>query len=832
MSAAASPAPAARPDLLEVPVQGMTCGGCAGRVERALKAAPGVAEASVNLATRKATVHLVPGQGAGPAMAALKAAGYPPLEDQVELSISGMTCAGCVGRVERALAATPGVVEASVNLATHKATVTRVAGTADLAHLVHAVEEAGYGAAPLGEQAPGSEDRLRLEQDREQAGLARSALVAAILTLPLFVIEMGSHAIPAFHHFVAGTLGMGPWRLISLVLASLVLFGPGLRFWRVGVPNLLRLAPDMNSLVVLGAGSAWLYSTVATLVPRWLPEETDHVYFEAAAVIVTLILVGRWFEARSRGRAGQAIRELMALQAKTARVVRDDTEVEVAIDQVRPGDILSVRPGERLPVDGVITQGQSHLDEALLTGEAVPVRKGVGDPVTGGTINTTGAFLFRAEKVGADTALARIVRMVEAAQGAKLPIQARVDQITLWFVPAVMAAALLTFIGWLVLGPSLGVALVNAVAVLIIACPCAMGLATPTSIMVGTGRAAELGVLFRKGDALQSLSRAAIIAFDKTGTLTEGKPELVALHVREGLDEPEILGLAASLEARSEHPIGKAIARAASERGLELMAPDRFTALPGKGIEGTVSGRRVQVGSARHLTGQGLDLSPLSAWADELARQARSPLFVVVDGEPVAVLAVADRLKPTSAGVIRHLHQMGLKTVMISGDSRATAEAVARQLGIDEVRAEVLPEGKVAELERLKGQGALLAFVGDGINDAPALASADVGLAVGHGADVAIESADVVLTGGDLTGVANALRLSRATMRNITQNLVWAFGYNIILIPVAAGLLYPVWGLLLSPMLAAGAMALSSVSVVTNALRLKAVRPVVIGEAG
>ena len=807
---------------LDIPIQGMTCGGCAGRAERALQAAPGVVSAAVNLATKKATVEV--GGPLTPVIEALKTAGYPALEDEIELALSGITCGGCVGRVERALKAQDGVVTANVNLATKKAHITFIAGTTDQARLIHAVETAGYQAAPLGDDAPEAEDRLRLAQEAEERGLGRDALIAAVLTAPLFVLEMGSHLVPALHHWIAHTIGSQNWRVISLVLASLVLFGPGLRFWKIGLPNLVKLKPDMNSLVVVGAGAAWAYSLIATLMPQVLPQGSNHVYFEAAAVIVTLILIGRLFEARSRGRAGQAIRELMALQAKTARVVRDGEEVEVALSEVRRGDLIAVRPGERLPVDGTITDGTSHIDEALLTGEPIPVRKGVGDAVTGGTLNTTGSFVFRAEKVGRNTALAQIVRMVEAAQGAKLPIQAKVDQITLWFVPVVMGLALLTFIGWWMFGPSLAVAVVNAVAVLIIACPCAMGLATPTSIMVGTGRAAELGVLFRKGDALQSLSRAKVIAFDKTGTLTEGRPELVALHVVDGVDEARALTLAASLEARSEHPIAKAVVTAAKAKGLALATPTAFSAHAGKGIEGTVEGQTLHLGSARYMAELGVEVSALKPEAEALAAKARSPLYLALDGRLMAVLAVADQIKPTSRAVIQRLHQMGFKTVMISGDGRATAQSVARDLGIDEVAAEVLPEGKVAELERLKAGGALLAFVGDGINDAPALATADVGIAVGHGADVAIESADVVLTGGDLTGVVNAATLSRATMGNIRQNLIWAFGYNIVLIPVAAGLLFVPFGILLSPMLAAGAMALSSVSVVGNALRLKAVR--------
>ena len=817
--------------VIEIPVRGMTCASCVGRVERALKAAPGIADASVNLASGRAQVTLADDGSARAAAEAIRASGYAPGEHEVELKIAGMTCASCVGRVERALKAAPGVLDASVNLATERAAIRAIDGATDQAALIAAVKAVGYVAEPVGAPDADTQDREQAARDAEQRGLARAVAVAAAATLPLFVIEMGSHFIPGAHHWLNSTIGQTPWRIISFVLASIVLFGPGLRFFRAGVPNLIRLTPDMNSLVVLGATAAWAFSSVATFAPGVLPAGTANVYFEAAAVIVTLILIGRWFEAKAKGRTSQAIRRLMAMQAKTARVERDGVEVELPIAEVRPGDVVSVRPGERVPVDGMVIDGASFIDESLLTGEPIPVEKTVGADVVGGSINTTGAFRFRAEKVGADTVLAQIVRMVETAQGAKLPIQARVDQITGWFVPAVIAAAVLTFVVWLVLGPqpALGMALVNAVAVLIIACPCAMGLATPTSIMVGTGRAAELGVLFRKGEALQALKGVEVIAFDKTGTLTLGRPELTDLETAEGFDEAEVLALVAAVETRSEHPIAQALIKAAEARGLGVVAPDRFGSAPGMGAEGVVDGRTVQVGADRYMRDLGLDPVLFADTAARLGDEGKTPLYAAVDGRLAAVIAVADPIKPTSAAAIQALHALGLKTAMISGDNRRTAEAVARRLGIDEVRAEVLPDGKVAVIESLRADGRRVAFVGDGVNDAPALAAADVGLAVGHGADVAIESADVVLTGGDLRGVVNAVGLSRATMRNITENLIWAFGYNVVLIPVAAGVLFPAFGLLLSPMLAAGAMALSSVSVLTNALRLRGFKPLIAG---
>ncbi|OHC97603.1 MAG: copper-translocating P-type ATPase [Sphingomonadales bacterium RIFCSPHIGHO2_01_FULL_65_20] len=807
----------------DIPVLGMTCASCVGRVEKAIRAAPGVKSATVNLAAERARVEIDDAGSAAAVTQAIRAAGYEPIEHAIELKITGMTCASCVGRVERALKAAPGVLDASVNLATERATVRVLEGAADARALTEAVAKAGYTAEAASAPDATSEDREQASRAAEIRSLGRAVAVAGAATLPLFVIEMGLHFIPGAHGWLMDSIGMAPWRIISFVLATFVLFVPGLRFFRKGVPNLVRLTPDMNSLVVLGATAAWAFSTVATFVPHWLPAGTANVYFEAAAVIVTLILVGRWFEARGKGQTSQAIRRLMTLQAKTARVERDGSEIELAIDEVTPGDVIVVRPGERVPVDGSVLSGASFVDESMLTGEPIPVEKMEGAKVVGGTINTTGAFRFQAEKVGSETVLAQIVRMVAAAQGAKLPIQALVDKVTGWFVPAVIAIAVLTFGVWLAFGPqpALGFALVNAVAVLIIACPCAMGLATPTSIMVGTGRAAELGILFRKGEALQALQGVEVVAFDKTGTLTEGRPELTDLTVADGFAEDEVLGLVAALETRSEHPIARAIIQAAEMRGLPVLQPETFSSRPGYGAEGQVAGRSVQVGADRLMQGLGHDLSAFTDHAQRLGEEGKSPLYAAIDGRLAAIIAVADPIKQTTPAAIAAIHALGLRVAMITGDNRRTAEAVARRLGIDEVRAEVLPDGKVEAVRALQTGGRRVAFVGDGVNDAPALAAADVGLAVGGGTDVAIESADVVLTGGDLRGAVNAIALSRATMRNIHQNLVWAFGYNVVLIPVAAGLLFPVFGWLLSPMLAAGAMALSSVSVLTNALRLR-----------
>ncbi|WP_426509409.1 heavy metal translocating P-type ATPase [Serratia proteamaculans] len=808
---------------LSLPVDGMTCASCVGRVERALKAVPGVDSASVNLATERADLTFSGAADPQAAVRAIENAGYNVREETTELAIEEMTCASCVGRVEKALNQIPGVLEANVNLATERARVRHLAGVISITDLEAAVEKAGYRPRRLSTATASTEDQDTERREHEARGLRRSLLIAAILTLPVFILEMGSHLIPAMHHWVLGVLGEQTSWYLQFVLTTLVLFGPGLRFFRKGIPALLRGAPDMNSLVSVGTVAAYGYSVVTTFIPEVLPQGTANVYYEAAAVIVTLILLGRTLEARAKGRTSQAIKRLVGLQAKTARVERNGETVEIPLDQVTLGDIVLVRPGEKVPVDGEVVEGTSYVDESMITGEPVPVQKGVGADVVGGTINKTGAFSFRVTKIGANTVLAQIIRLVEEAQGSKLPIQALVDKVTMWFVPAVMAAAALTFLVWLVFGPSpaLTFALINAVAVLIIACPCAMGLATPTSIMVGTGRAAELGVLFRKGEALQALRDVSVIAFDKTGTLTKGRPELTDLVPAEGFEYDEVLALVAAVETRSEHPIAEAIVAAARQQNMTLAAIESFDATPGFGVSASIAGRSVSVGADRFMTQLGLDVSSFQQSAQRLGEQGKSPLYAAIDGRLAAVIAVADPIKESTPEAIKALHALGLKVAMITGDNAATAAAIAKQLGIDEVAAEVLPDGKVAALKKFRSGGARVAFVGDGINDAPALAEADVGLAIGTGTDVAIEAADVVLMSGDLRGVPNAIALSQATIRNIKQNLFWAFAYNAVLIPVAAGALYPLNGTLLSPIFAAAAMALSSVFVLGNALRLK-----------
>jgi P-type Cu+ transporter len=805
-------------------IEGMTCASCVGRVEKALAGLDGVSEVAVNLASETARLSLDDPSRLTDATQTLAALGYPARTSKVTLNIASMSCASCVGRVDKALADVPGVLSVSVNLAAETATVEYLEGAVSLGDLMAASAAIGYPA----EIAEAQASQSRVARKAEEAdGLRRSVLLAAILTLPVFILEMGSHLIPAFHHLVMTTIGLQTSWIIQFVLATLVLFGPGRHFYTKGFPALFKGAPDMNSLVAVGTGAAWGYSVVATFLPGLLPEGVRAVYFEAAAVIVVLILIGRWLEARAKGRTGAAIQALLGLQVRTARVIRGGDTVEVDVDALAVGDVILVRPGERIPVDGEVTEGSSNVDESMITGEPVPVQKAAGAAVTGGTVNGTGSLTFRAARVGSDTTLAQIIRMVEEAQGAKLPIQGLVDRVTLWFVPAVMMLSALTVAVWLLVGPdpALTFALVAGVSVLIIACPCAMGLATPTSIMVGTGRAAEMGVLFRKGDALQALSEVDVIALDKTGTVTEGQPSLTDLVTADGFDRDKVLSLIAAVEAQSEHPIAEAIVRGAQTEGIAVPNATGFRSITGYGVAATVEGQEVMVGADRYMTREGIEIAALVETEAELAGRGRTALYAAIDGKPAAVIAVADPVKPASQEAVAALHACGFKVAMITGDKRETAEAIARETGIDHVIAGVLPDGKVAALDDLRAGDRKIAFVGDGINDAPALAHADVGIAIGTGTDVAIESADVVLMSGDLRGVVNAVEVSRRTMSNIRQNLVWAFGYNVALIPVAAGVLYPAFGLLLSPVFAAGAMALSSVSVLTNALRLRRIAP-------
>jgi len=805
-------------------IKGMSCASCVSRIETALKKVDGVTQASVNLATERADITSNISIDRQALINAIEHAGYDVVDETTELSIDGMTCASCVSRVEKALKAVPGVKEANVNLATERATVT---GTANVAALIAAIDKAGYDAKQIQNAIPDQAEHLE-KKDQERAELKRDLILATIFALPVFILEMGSHLIPGMHHLIAQTIGIQNSWYLQFILTTLVLVIPGRRFYIHGLPALLRLAPDMNSLVAVGTLAAYLFSIVATFMPSILPAGTVNVYYEAAAVIVALILLGRFLEAKAKGRTSEAIQRLVSLQAKVAHVSRDNQIVDIPIDQVVVGDFIIVKPGERVPVDGKVIEGKSFVDESMITGEPIPVEKKVDSDVVGGTINQNGTLSFKAVAVGGETMLAQIIRLVEQAQGAKMPIQAVVDKITLWFVPAVMAAAVLTFLIWLIFGPSpaLTFALVNAVAVLIIACPCAMGLATPTSIMVGTGRGAELGVLFRKGEALQLLKDANVVAVDKTGTLTEGHPVLTDFEVTEFFQRDHVLSMVAAVESRSEHPIAKAIVDAAIKENLTLPKVNQFDSVTGMGVYADIDENgEIHIGADRYMLQLNIDISPFASAAQRLGDEGKSPLYVAIQGKLAGIIAVADPIKSTTPSAIKALHQLGLKVAMVTGDNARTAQAIARQLGIDEVIAEVLPEGKVKAVQSLKAKYGNIAFVGDGINDAPALAEADVGLAIGTGTDVAIESADVVLMSGNLQGVANAIALSKATIGNIHQNLFWAFAYNTMLIPVAAGLLYPAYGILLSPIFAAGAMALSSVFVLANALRLRRFQP-------
>lgn len=807
---------------LQLNIEGMTCASCVRHVEKALQSVTGVSRAVVNLATEKADVVTTGKPAIADLVKAVDKAGYKVGLDSIDLDIGGMSCASCVRRVEKALSSVEGVKTANVNMATNRAHVEMLRGLTTIVQLQNAVEKAGYSAAPVNREK--NDNHRANETDK----LARSLIIALILTIPVFVIEMGGHIIPSFHHWIMVTIGEFPSRLIQFILTTLVLFGPGWRFFKSGIPSLFRAAPDMNSLVAVGAFAAWAYSSVATFAGKLLPDGTDNVYFEAAAVIVTLILVGRYLEAGARGRTGEAIKALANLKPKIAHVSRDNIEKDITINDVVIGDVIIVRPGEKIPVDGRVTNGSSNVDESMMTGEPQPVTKKSGDTVFGGTVNGNGTLTFVAEKVGEDTLIAQIQKMVEDAQSAKLPIQTLVDKVTGWFVPAVFAAAILTFVLWLLIGPApvLSHALVAGVSVLIIACPCAMGLATPTSIMVGTGRAARLGVLFRRGDALQTLRDAKIIAFDKTGTLTVGKPVLQKLVTAQGLEEKTILAQIAAVEVRSEHPIGDALRDAANKANAKLDNVTNFNSKPGFGVYGEVKNHQITIGADRYMKEIGVDISVFNDATQQFGKEGLTPFYAAVDNHIAAILAVEDPIKPRSPETIKVLNNMGIETALITGDNRNTAQAIGKQIGISEIIAEVLPAEKVDAVTKLTKAHGKIAFVGDGINDAPALAAADTGIAIGTGTDVAIESADVVLMSGDPSGVVNAVAISKATIRNIKQNLFWAFGYNVALIPVAAGIFYPWWGVQLSPMLSAAAMALSSIFVLSNALRLKRFKPV------
>jgi len=728
------------------------------------------------------------------------------------LSIGGMHCAGCVATVENALKSVPGVESASVNLAERTALVS---GSAAPEALIASVKHAGYDAALV--RGPEDDAAREAQEAAHYRALLRKTVAAGAVGFPLFIGDLLGW-LPMLD---AGGAQLF-WALVGVATLAVLVYAGGHFF--VGAWKAFRAHnATMDTLIALGTGSAWVYSTLVVIFPESVPALSRHAYFEAAAVIIALLNLGQALEMRARGKTSQAIRRLIGLQPKTARVVRDGREIDVPIEDVRLDDTVRVRPGEKIPVDGVVIDGHSTVDESMLTGEPMPVEKRPGDQVVGGTINRSGSFLFQAKRIGADTALARIIELVRRAQSTKPPIGRLVDRISAVFVPAVLVAAIVTFLVWYNFGPEPRGAyvFVATMTVLIIACPCALGLATPISIMVGVGKAAEYGVLIRNGEALQRAGQLTTIVVDKTGTVTAGRPAVTAVVPAAGWDEQELLRLAASLEAGSEHPLAQAVVEAATERGVALARAEDFAAVTGRGVRGAVAGKQLLFGNARLLADYGIEPGALAERARALAAEGQTPMYLAVDGTAAGVIAVADPIKPDSREAIARLHTLGLKVVMLTGDNRATAEAVARAVAIDEVHAEVLPEDKAGKVAALQARGEVVGMVGDGINDAPALAQADVGFAIGTGTDIAIESADVALMRGSLHGIADAIAVSTATLRNIKQNLFGAFVYNTFGIPIAGGVLYPFLGLLLNPMIAGAAMALSSVTVVTNANRLR-----------
>ncbi len=833
--AAAEPANAnapggSAPAHIEFGVGGMTCAHCARSVEKALGEIDGVAEAHVNLANGLAAVDYDPARtGVGELLRAVRAAGYVAGAARMRLPIANMHCGSCISRIEGALAATPGVVRATASLGTGAVDIEYQPEQVDFDAIRRAIESAGHKVA---EAATGTAEE---EGDPEEAArqaeyrtLMRKFWFAAVVSIPVMAFS--------YPDLVPGLGAWMPagsperqlvWGLLG-VLTLPVMIWSGSQFYTGMWQALKHRAANMHTLIALGITAAYIYSVVAVAFPGIFPDPAlAEVFWDVAAVVVALVVLGMALEVKAKGRTSEAIKKLMGLQAKTARVLRDGAEVDIPVEEVVAGDIVIVRPGEKVPVDGEVVEGSSAIDESMITGESMPIEKQVGDEVIGGTLNKTGSFRFRATKVGKDTALANIIRMVKDAQGSKAPIQRIVDVVSGYFVSSVMILAIAAFVAWYIFGPEprLIYATIVLVTTLIIACPCALGLATPTSLTVGIGKGAENGVLIRSGDALQTAERLDALILDKTGTITRGEPSLTDVVVTGGAAEADVLRLAASLERGSEHPLGEAIVKGAEERGIELGAAEDFAAIPGHGVGGRVDGREVLLGNAKLMTERGIAIDALTGDWERLAGEGKTPMYVAIDGGAAGLVAVADTVKPDSKAAIAELKSMGIEVVMLTGDNARTADAIAREVGIERVLAEVLPDDKAHEVQKLQLEGKTVGMVGDGINDAPALAQADVGFAIGTGTDVAIEASDVTLIKGSLVGVVTAIEISRATMRNVRQNLVGAFGYNTLGIPVAMGVLYPFFGILLSPLIAAAAMALSSVTVVSNANRLRLFQP-------
>ena len=809
-----------------IPITGMTCSTCAITIEKGLADTPGVEHANVNFASEKASIEYDPDKvNLSEIKKTISGLGYGIATKKSIYPVGGMTCASCVARVEEALKGVPGVVSVNVNLASEKATVEYLEGTAYQA-MKKAVEEAGY---ELGKEIEALEDVSETSQ-REVRKVRNRFIIAAILTIPIVVMMFTPHF-----------TGM---EYLLWALATPVQFWAGLRFYKGAWGALKHRTTDMNTLIAVGTSAAYIYSVIAVLFPGVFTSSgmMAHVYFDTSSAIITLILLGRFLEARAKGQTSEAIKRLIGLQPKTATVISDGQEQQIPIEDVQVGDLILVKPGERVPVDGIVREGYSSLDESMITGESIPVEKKAGDEVIGATINKTGSFKFETTKIGKDTTLARIVRLVEEAQGSKAPVQKLADVIASYFVPTVIGIAIVTFLVWFFVGPSpsLTYAFLNFVAVLVIACPCALGLATPTAIIVGTGKGAEHGVLIRSADTLERAHKINAVLLDKTGTLTQGKPEVTDILATAGFSKNEILRLAASAEKSSEHSLAEAIVKTASETRLELLPASNFNAIPGFGIEAEVSNKKIVLGNLKLMQQHNFSLNGLEKPADELWSQGKTVMFLGIDGQVGGIIALADTIKPGADKVVHQLHKMGIEVAMVTGDNRRTAETIARQAGIDRIFAEVLPENKANEVKKLQSEGKVVAMVGDGINDAPALAQADVGIAIGTGTDVAMETGDITLIRGELTGIVTAISLSKRTMRTIRQNLFWAFAYNTILIPVAAGVLYFAFGHsgvpsslqfilgehgFLNPILAAAAMALSSITVVMNSLRLRTFKP-------
>jgi len=804
---------------LSMPVTGMTCANCAANIERALKKLPGVDSSNVNFATEKVIVKFDPETLTPQALVQqIEKAGYGVPSASVELPIIGMTCANCAANIERALTRKrDGVLSAAVNFATERATVNYLPGATDVEEIVAVIRKAGYDAI-IPQDADAEVDAEQAARDAEIRDQTRKLVVGAIFALPLFALSM------ARDFQLLGAWSHAPWvNWLFFALATPVQFYTGWDYYVGGIKSLRNKSANMDVLVALGSSVAYFYSVVVLL----LPAAGEHVYFETSAVIITLIKIGKLLEARTKGKTGGAIRKLIGLQPKTATIVVDGVEREIPLSKVSVGDTVRVRPGEKIPVDGIVLQGASAVDESMLSGEPLPVDKGPGDEVVGGSINGEGLLEFRAERVGRETALAQIIKLVQEAQGSKAPIQAIADRVSAIFVPAVITIALVTFGIWWAAGGEFVPAMIRMVAVLVIACPCALGLATPTAIMAGTGKGAEHGILYKKGEALENATHLDTIVLDKTGTITEGKPSVTGIVPLDAAEtNPEtLLALAAGVETGSEHPLGKAVVNAARDRGLTIKTPRQFKATSGMGVSAVIDGHAYKIGKPRWFESLSISLAAAAERIQAMQARGHTVMVMAQDDQPVALIAVSDRLKPESREAIAALHAQKLDVVMVTGDNQMAAEAIAAQVDIDQVRAEVRPEDKSAAVHEIQAAGHRVGMVGDGINDAPALAAADIGMAIGTGTDVAIETADVILSSGSLTGIPRAIAISRKTMRTIRQNLFLAFVYNVILIPVAAGVLSPVASLpiflrQLHPILAALAMACSSISVVSNSLRL------------